>query len=236
MPEAESSVPRSRLFLSVLSGLFFIAAFCILWTQFGEHVAFAWMQIGVAIWVVRMVISRRRSAPNEDNQDVTPRHERVLSPVPAEAAKARVKLVWQFVGGLLYLGVVSLLLTGLTEGHFLIVFAAVTSGVVFTGTMLLVWATSWALRADTRRNQFSISTLLLLTTILAVYLGVIRLLADLSGERFGAGGNKFLAVAVICLVMTGVSLPVLAFFLESLVWLAAWLVRWPWVQKWIRRS
>lgn len=231
MSKSEPSVQRSRFFHPIVNGLFWMVLLGFWWMQLG-----VWgICLGVVFIVLGAAASRIRRAtapsPSEDNKAGRTRHERVLSPVPAEAAKARVRLILQFVGGILYLAFASLLLTGLTRAPFLIVFGAVTSGVTFTGAMILVWATSGALQTQSRRNQFSISTLLLLTTILAVYLGAIRLLVDLSGERLGAGGNTFLAAAVICLIMTGVSLP----FLASLVWLAAWFVRCPQVQRRLRK-
>ncbi len=228
---AEKSIVRCLSF-----GLLFVALFAFFWWQFGAGPA-SFMTMLYLLGFAASVIQKRISCRHPLDQtarDEHVRHERVLSPVPTEAAKARAKLVWQFLGGLLYLAFISLLLTEFANGHFWIVFSAVTLGVVFTGVLLLIWATSWALRDNTRPNQFSISTLLLLTTVLAVYLGVTRLLADLSGEQLGAGDNTFLAAAVICLILTGISLPFLAFFMESLVWLAAWLVRRPWIQRWLR--
>jgi hypothetical protein len=109
------------------------------------------------------------------------------------------------------------------------------TGIIFTGTIVLVWATSWAIRKDARRNQFSIVTLLFLTLIAAIYLGAIRWLADLAGDGLQAGDATFLAAAAICLVLTALSAPFLLLIMESLVWFAAWLVRRPWVQGWLRR-
>ncbi len=235
MPDPEPSLRRYRFVRPIVIGLVCVVGLGILWMQLGVEIfwlGFLSIVAGTAVSVVR-----KATAPSlsEDSEDMSTRHERVLSPIPIEAAKARVRLVLQFLGGLLYLAFVSVLLTGLTGAPFLIVFGAVTSGIIFTGAMILVWAASWALRDDTRRYQFSISTLLFLMTILAVYLGAIRMLADLSGDRLGLGDNPFLEAAVICSIMSGVSLLFLVYFMESLVWLATWFVRRSWVQRWLRR-
>lgn len=152
-----------------------------------------------------------------------------------ETPKKKSQLIRQFVlGCLFYLFLVCPILAVLTDCHILIVFLAVMAGVVFTGTVILVWATSWAIKKDSRGNQFSILTLLFLTLLAAVYLGAIRWLADLAGDRLGTGGQAFLAAAVICVVLTFISWPFLALIMESLVWFAAWLVRRPWVQRRLR--
>ena len=154
-----------------------------------------------------------------------------LAPIPRDPSAERSRLVRQFVGGVFYLAVISMVLAESTDSNFFVVFGAVTTGVIFTGTIILVWAASCAIRVDAHRSQFSILTLLVLTLLAAIYLSAIRLFADLAGERLGAGDSNFLVAAVICLILTGVSLPFLLLFMDSLVWLAVWLVRRPWVQR-----
>lgn len=144
------------------------------------------------------------------------------------------RLIRQFVGGLLYLACISMPLAGLIQCNFFLVLGAVTTGVVFTGTIVLVWAASCASRTDAHRSQFSILTLLVLTLLAAIYLGTVRYLADLIDIRVGTGQPTFLIAAVICLILTGISLPFLLLFMDSLVWIAVWLVRRPWVQRCLR--
>ena len=151
-------------------------------------------------------------------------------------SKKKSQLILQFVWcSVFYLAIICPILALLTDCHLLLVFLAVMTGVVFTGAVILVWATMWAIRKDTRENQFSISALLILTLLTAAYLGAIRWIADLAGEQLGTGNQTFLAAAVICVILTIVSLPFLVLTMESLVWFAAWLVRRRSVQEWIRR-
>ncbi len=230
MPESN---PRSRFVRPILTGWFCIGVFGALWWQFGAWAilpGLALIVLATAIWGIRKVAPRWQSG--EGSVDMSNLHERIISPVPFEAAIGRERLYSELFGGILLLAFISSTLTELTGAPFLIVFAAVTSGVVFTGAMILAWAIS---RANTRRKQFSIATLLILLTLSAVYLGVIRLLVDLSGEQLGGNEHPFLAVAVTCVVLAGFSLPFLLIFMVRLIWLAAWLVRRPWVQEWIRR-
>ncbi|MHB8900187.1 MAG: hypothetical protein ACYC6Y_15670 [Thermoguttaceae bacterium] len=160
--------------------------------------------------------------------------EPVLKGIWCLAMEERARLVRQFVGGLLYLAFISMLLAGLIQCNFFLVLGAVTTGVVLTGTIILVWAASCAIRTDAHRSQFSILTLMFLTLLTAIYLSAIRLFTDLAGERLGTGDSIFPGAAVICLILTGISLPFLLLFMDSLVWLAVWLVRRPWVQRCLR--
>lgn len=151
------------------------------------------------------------------------------------SAKQRLRLLWQFVQGVLYLAFASALITTFIDGSFLLVFAAVITGAVFTGAMTVAWAGSWATRSELRTKQFTIRTLLFLTLIAAAYLGAVRWIAELAGGRVGNESQTFLASGVMCLVLTGISLPFLLIFMDSLVWFAVWLVRRPWVRAWLRR-
>jgi hypothetical protein len=153
---------------------------------------------------------------------------------PVTPRQRSAQLIRQFIGGMVYLAFISGVLTGVTEGNFFVVFAAVITGVVFTGTAILVWATSWAIRKESRRGQFSIATMMFLTFLAALYLGVIRLIAN----QIDLPRNEeptFLIAAVACVMLTVFSAPFLLLLMESLVWFAAWLVRRPWMQARIRR-
>lgn len=163
-------------------------------------------------------------------------HSPSRSGVPDEhTPKTKSRLISQFVlCSIFYLVIICPALVLLTDCHPLLVFLAVMTGVIFTSTVVLAWATLWAIRKNTRENQFSISTILLLTLLAAAYLGAIRWIADLAGEQLGAGSQTFLAAAVICVILTIVSLPFLVLTMESLIWFAVWLVRRPWVQQRIR--
>ncbi len=231
MPEFAPPTARNRLLRRFLYAWLYIAVFGALWWQFGAGAILfmlAWCVIAIAIRLVSRVIPRRR--PRAGRVDTGTLHERIFSPVPTEATVARKRLSEGLLGGTLWLGFISSMLAGFTGAPFLIVFLAVALSAVFTGTMILAWAISRA----RRRNQFSVATLLILMTISAVYLAVIRLLVDWSGEPFLAGTHPFLSVAVACFIMIGFSLPLLLIFMVQLVWFAAWLVRRPWVQRWLK--
>ncbi len=231
MSEPEPSVPRSRFLRRILTGWFYVAVFGALWWQWGAWVilfALGWIVIATAIWLASKLLPRRR--PNADQVDLSNLHERVFLPAPVEAAVARSRLGADLFAGSLWLVFISSLLAGFTGAPFLIVLVAVTLSAICTAAMILVWAISRA----KRRNQFSIATLLILITLSAVYLGVIRLLVILSGEPLGAADAPFLTVAVACFVMVGFSLPLLLVLMVRLVWLAAWLVRRPGVRRWLR--
>jgi len=143
---------------------------------------------------------------------------------PQAVPNSRPRLIGQFVAALAYLAMISGVLAELTGVGFVLVFAAVMAGIVFTGTATLAWATAWALRDNARQSQISILTMLFLTLLAAVYLGAIRWLTDAAGDRIG-GGASFVAVAAIGGFLTLLSLPFVILLMESLVWFAVWLVR-----------
>ncbi len=214
MPDSAQSNPWLRVARQIVGPAIFVVAFALLGFQSGGHWWY-WLWIGCFGLVMVVQCCRRGTARQGIEHQTT---------------KSRSRLAWQFVVALLYMALVSLLFTELTGRSFWIVFAAIVSGAIFTGTVILTWATLWALRKDTRKNQFSIQTLLFLMTISAVCLGVVRLLADLVGDRLDTGGVSLLSVAIFCLVLAVLSLPLLALTMESLVWFAAWLIRRPWVR------
>ena len=235
MPDSAQLNPWLRVARQILAPTIFVVSFTFLGLQSG----FPWWYwfciggfvLGTVVDCCRKVSSRQEIERGPTSKRAEHGSEGALD----QTTKSRSRLAWQLAVGIFYLGIVSTLLAEFTNGSFWIVFAAVVSGAVFTGTVILTWATLWALRQDTRKNQFSIQTLLFLMTVSAVYLGVVRLLADLGGDRLGAGSASLLSIAVFCLVLTVLSLPVMVLIMESLVWFAAWLVRRPWVQAMLGR-
>ncbi len=232
MPKSAPPSPRSHLVGYILAGWFYLAVFGVLWRQFGVRITpliLAWIVLGIVMWCIHKSIPVRRPSIGDAGPDSL--HERIFSPVPVEAELARSRLMSDLAIGIVCLAVVSSLLATITGAPFLIVFAAVTASAVFTGAMVLAWAMSRVAHP----NQFSLATLVILITISAVYLSVIRLLVDWSGDQLGKGSHSFLAVTVYCFAVAGFCLPPLLIFLVRLVWLAAWLVRRPRVQKWLQR-
>ena len=229
MTEAAPNILRHPLGRLILKAWFFTAVFGALWWQFGAVallIGLAWIVLGFALSLVRRLLPSWQG-----DEEGIERNEQVLSSNPTEAKTAKRRITSNLAvafGG--YPILVSSILAGFTGAPFWIVLGAVASGMAFTAALFLVWATSWSMSSEARWNQFSISTLLLLTTISAMYLGVIRLLADLSGKQLGTEEQPFVAVAVACFILTGFSLPFLLIYAEHLIWLAAWIVRRPWVQ------
>lgn len=234
MPDSVQHNPWLRVARQIVGPTIFVVSFALLGFQSGVH---WWYLLWIGCFGLVMVVQCCRKGTARQGIEHGPaskRTEHARAGALDQTTKSRSRLACQFAGGMLYVAMVSTLLAEFTDGSFWIVFAAVVSGAVFTGTVILTWATLWALRQDTRKNQFSIQTLLFLMTVSAVFLGVVRLLADLSADRLGTGNASLLAVAVSCLILTVLSLPFLALIMESLVWFAAWLVRRPWVQRWLR--
>ena len=139
--------------------------------------------------------------------------------------------IFRLVGGLL-LGLTVLvfsssMFTAISGRDFWSVFVAVSGSTLFTGTILLVWLTRWAMRDDGRISQFGIGTLLMLTGLAAVYLGFVRWLADHSHTQYTMGyTEKFITVCVVSGILIAISLIPLLRMAESLVWLATVVVRW----------
>lgn len=231
MSEDIPAVPRRNWFLLLGNALFWVAAVGLSALPFGGGWWMAAFAIVVALGTVLSWFGKT-SAPPPKEEPPEPRHEGVVSADPEEAAEARGKLLSQFLVTLFLVAMVSLLLAGLTGVNYILVLSAVLSGLFFTGAMVLVWALSHAVSG---KRQFSISSMLLLMAILAAYLGVIRFLTDRSGLGLVGGDNPFLVTAVICLLLTFFSAPLLAQFLESFVWMAAWIVRTPTVQRRLRK-
>ena len=149
--------------------------------------------------------------------------------------------IYRLVGGLLFgLGAIafSALILCTPSGHgFWPVFFALAGSLLFTGTILLVWLTRWALRDDGQISQFGIGTLLMLTGLAAVYLGFVQWLIDRTGPLENTDHtSRFIAVCIISAILLAISLIPLLSMAESLVWLATRMVRWGWVQKWLHTN
>lgn len=236
MPDSAQLNPWLRVARQIVASIIFVVSFTFLAFQSGFP---WWYWLCIGCFVIGTVIDCCRKISSRQEAEQGPKSKRAEHGSDGaldQTSKSRSRLAWQLAVGIFYLAMVSTLLAKFTDGSFWIVFAAVVSGAVFTGTVILTWATLWALRQDTRKNQVSIQTLLFLMTVVGAYLGVVRLLADLGGDRLGAGSASLLSVAVFCLVLTVLSLPVMVLIMESLVWFAAWLVRGPWIQRWLKTA
>ena len=145
--------------------------------------------------------------------------------------KSKPPSTFRLIGGL-FLGLLALVVSAFvftsTSGRDLLpIFFALLFGTCFTGTILLVWLARWAMRNDGRTGQFGIGTLLMLTGLAAVYLGFVRWLIDQSGPQKSVGHTEdFITVCITSVILMAFSLIPLLSMAESLVWLAALMVRW----------
>lgn len=126
--------------------------------------------------------------------------------------------------GLGYLALAAVVLSTIADTPFLATWLAVLTGAIFLTTLLLVCLTRWATRDDLRDKQFSLATLLLATTLLAVFLALVRWLV-LRNPDFPRGDVLFLMFAGLCLAMLACALPGALFIADAAIWLAVWILR-----------
>ena len=140
------------------------------------------------------------------------------------------------VGGLAYLGLVALVLSGLTGRPVWLILLGLVFGAFFSGAVALVWLVRWALRQESRVGQFSIASLLLVTALAAAFFGAVRWLVTSVEGRQIPGRFSAVYVATLCVFLAGLGIPVVLYLMEAFVWLAAWLVWRPTVQRWLKRK
>jgi hypothetical protein len=136
-----------------------------------------------------------------------------------------------FLAGLVYLCAVAGLLNGMTGHSFLWMLAAVIAGAAFCSSLALFWLVRWALR-DGRPGQFDIGSLCLFTCFASIYFAAVRWVVV--NSQPSVFGQSVWAVSVFCLFLAVLSVPFLAGMANSLVWLAARLVRWPPLRRHLR--
>jgi hypothetical protein len=148
---------------------------------------------------------------------------------------SRDDLWYRFLAGLAYTGLVASLLSTSTRCAFFFTFAAVFSGFLVCGGLGLWWLTLWARQKDARPGQFGIGSLLFLMVFGAIFCGTVRWIvvrvAEQQSQPESAG--LFCIVALICLPLTLVSIPVVLRMMEGVLWTAAWFVKRPQVRRWI---
>jgi hypothetical protein len=148
---------------------------------------------------------------------------------------SRLRLWFGFLAGLLYLALVAGIFCLITGSPFPLVFAAVVAGSLFCGGLGLAWITLWAVRKDARLGQFTVGSLLFLMVFVAIFFGMVRWLATRIAEQDGAPDDLFMFAwfTVMCLVLTGVAIPLVLRMTEAVLWAAVWLVRRPAVRHWL---
>ncbi len=149
-----------------------------------------------------------------------------------------VRLLRQFIVGVLFLLFGSLFLCDKSLPGFASTFALLSCTLVLAVTLGLIWFTRWAMRKDSRFGQFSISTLLLMLFYAGLYCGIIRWLTLNSsfGETSGTPDNfmAFWRVATVFTVFSVVAIPFVINMTESLLWFAVWLQRRPAIHRLVR--
>jgi hypothetical protein len=184
--------------------------------------------------------NRPGETANEPTPEAVPqsRGEGASSGLPSFRDLPPARRLWlQFAQGIFYLAVVATILSGMSGQGFWRVLVAALLAALFTTAVLLAWSVRWALRDEGRPWQFSLGSLVLLTALAAAYFGAIRWLVVNSRPRpYVSPLAQFIEVGLVCFFLAMVSIPCLARMAESLVWLAAWLVRRRPVQRLLSRS
>ena len=141
---------------------------------------------------------------------------------------SRTRLWLRLLAGLLYLSLVSAILSDVTGHHFLPVLVGVIAGALFCSSLALVWLTLWAVRRDSRLGQFGIGSLFFLTLFVAMYFGLVRwLVVALESNQGPPEGAQslFVRLAIFSLGPMLFSIPFVLGVTESLLWLAVWVLR-----------
>ena len=158
---------------------------------------------------------------------------------PPDARQWPASRLLRFPVGFAYLALVAWILSSITDVGFLPMFVAVVIAAAFCTTLAIVWLTCWALREDARPGQFGLASLFFLTTLAAIYFGVIRWLMvhykPFPAYRSNDHLETYMALAVVCLFLALVAVPFLLVTAETVVWAAVWIVRRPIVRRWLHR-
>jgi hypothetical protein len=131
------------------------------------------------------------------------------------------------------------LMAGLLSGDwlsFLLILFGLVCSVAICGGVFLWWMTLWASRKDSRWGQFTVGSFLFAMFFIALFCGtvsgIIQILESDHGQIYPV--IKVLiwigcAVAVLFSIYPGLLL------LEVLLRTATWIIKRPWVQRWIIR-
>lgn len=144
--------------------------------------------------------------------------------------------LFRLLAGSAYLALVAGMFSGITGTPFVPVLLAVLAGAVFCTGLSLGLIARWAVRGGGRRGQFSLATMLLVTTLAAIYFGVVRWLVVNSRPSMVDGSHglaEFGIIGAVCLFLAVLSIPFLLTMADSLVWLAVWIVERPAVRRWL---
>ena len=150
---------------------------------------------------------------------------------------SRATRVVRFAGGIAWLAFVALLAAMYTQTAFAPAFAIVLGGALACGVLALAWLTLWAQRRNSIAGQFTIGSLLFATCFAAVFFAAVRWLGAnwAFGPRHASpSGASYFGIAVGCLLVLAISIPIVFGMLEALLRLAIWLMHLPAVRPAVR--
>jgi cation transport ATPase len=170
------------------------------------------------------------------NPDIPP------ADTPGSSPRHSVRVLWfHFIAGLAWAAALADLLSVCTNRSFCFTFAAVLGGFFVYGVGLS-WLALWATRKGTRKRQFSINSLLVLTVVAAVFFGAVRWIVD-NTMRLSRGPDRvewFCVAALICALLAFLSLPLVLRMAEAAIWTAVWFIKRPWlvgrIRRWTKRG
>ena len=170
-----------------------------------------------------------RDTTNDRLQDVL-EGLRERSAIEAGVEKEHRRLAVQLFKGLLWFAILSMWISSKTNAAFGAVFCVVLTAGLGCGILAVVWMARS--RSDTPL-RFSIASLLLATFYIALFAGGVRWLvtAQAAARPTTIGTSAFANLVSIFIVL--MSAPMVIGLLDSLAWMAAWLVRRPSVRRWL---
>ena len=151
---------------------------------------------------------------------------------------SRRRLWFQFLAGLFYLAIVSVILCVATGRPFAVIMAAVVVTSLLCSGLVLLWLTLWAVRKDSRLGQFGIGSLFFLTVFVALYFSAVRWVVqeiERNPTELKHLEGTFPPVAITGLFVVYAGIPFVARMTESLMWFAVWLVRRPSIKRFLAR-
>jgi hypothetical protein len=145
------------------------------------------------------------------------------------------RLWLQFIAGMLYLAMISLVLSVVLRYTFLSTYASVLGVTLLSSILALVWITRWAERRDSKLGQFGIGSLLFLMLFAAIFCSILRVIIARMDEIERIDESHRLAViaalgAFIAVVIL-LSFPLVLHMVESLLKAAVWLIHRPWLRR-----
>ncbi len=153
----------------------------------------------------------------------------------AESIARAARLVRQTFLGLAWFLLLAYVIAALTDSSILLVLSVLLVGALACGVLALYWLVRPG--RDGAARRFTIATLLVATFYAAVFLAGVRWFVAASVRvRLIPGSDSaglFLTACFVFFVLLVISIPFVLGLLDSLAWLAAWLVRRPGTRRWL---